>query len=323
MKSRQWIRVAAVASAMGLAGAAWANDTTDTTSAPTASSPLSSGSSVSSESSVAATIDAHTPPPAAASSAMRSERTTDPSSATSIGGNMSYDARRGSTARSRDTTSDQTTSDQTDNPAADLGTDADVNGGAGIDNPDNRGKTGSTTDSSASDNGTSTDLSGTSSSTDRSWLNGNDRATGSDSTANDEAGSNDDASSDVNAQVDRNATQGSTMTSPKPNSAVDANARGAHSSATESGTQGRFADSNSSNFNSWMSDYASQHDGRISRDEFMAQMGRRWDQRDTQHSGLTPVEIEEILVFTPANGTTAPGTAGVQPDETGQGGAIQ
>jgi hypothetical protein len=113
------------------------------------------------------------------------------------------------------------------------------------------------------------------------------------------------------------------MTSPKPNSAVDANAPGAQSNATESGTQGRFADSNSSNFNSWMSDYASQHNGRISRDEFMAQMGKRWDQRDAQHSGLTPVEIEEILVFTPADRTTAAGTADVQPDETGQGGATQ
>jgi len=285
--------VAAVASAMGLAGAALANDTNDTTKAQDDVSPaLSTGSSASSRSSVAATIDAHTPPRAAASSAIPNDRAASGSSAESIGGNTSYDNRTGSAAESAATTSTDTTSHQTTNPAADLGSNAEVNGGAGIDNPD------------------------------RSPLNENDRATGSRSTANDDTATNGEPSSDVNAQVDRNATQGSTMTSPKPNSAVDANAPGARSSAT--GSQGRFADSNSSNFNSWMSDYASQHNGRISRDEFMAQMGRRWDQRDTQHSGLTPVEVEEIFVLTPAAGTTSSGTgSGAQQDETAQGGAME
>jgi hypothetical protein len=128
----------------------------------------------------------------------------------------------------------------------------------------------------------------------------------------------------VNTQVEGNATQGSTMSSPKPNSAVDANAPGTHSSATQSASPARFADTNSSNFNSWMSDYASQHNGRISRDEFMAQMGRRWDQRDTEHNGLTPVEVEEIFVFTPGEAATPPETGSdVQQDETAQGGATQ
>jgi hypothetical protein len=56
----------------------------------------------------------------------------------------------------------------------------------------------------------------------------------------------------------------------------------------------------------------------------MAQMGRRWDQRDTQHSGLTPGEVEEIFVLTPAAGTTSSGTgSGVQQDATEQGGPTE
>ena len=96
------------------------------------------------------------------------------------------------------------------------------------------------------------------------------------------------------------------------------------SGASESGKQDRFANGNSDNFNSWMSDYASQHDGRISRDEFMSQMQRRWDERDTQQRGLTPYEVEEIFVFTPADkGTASEGNRDVQPGATEQGGATQ
>lgn len=206
MKSRQWMQIAAVASAMGLAGGALANDVNDATQAP-------------------------------------------------------------------DTPAVTQSNDTGSNPAADLGTNADVNGGAGLDNPTKAG-----------------------------------------------------SSSDVNGQVERNATQGSTMTSPKPNSAVDTNApAGAvQSGASERGKQDRFANGNSDNFNSWMSDYASQHDGRISRDEFMSQMQRRWDERDTQQRGLTPYEVEEIFVFTPAdNGTASEGNRDVQPGATEQGGATQ
>jgi hypothetical protein len=45
----------------------------------------------------------------------------------------------------------------------------------------------------------------------------------------------------------------------------------------------------------WMNDYAVAHQGRITRDEFMNQMGDRWDRMDAQRRGyLSPDEARGI-----------------------------
>ena len=45
----------------------------------------------------------------------------------------------------------------------------------------------------------------------------------------------------------------------------------------------------------WMSDYAATHDGRISRDEFLDQMGNRWDAIDAERHGyLSPDQARGI-----------------------------
>lgn len=49
------------------------------------------------------------------------------------------------------------------------------------------------------------------------------------------------------------------------------------------------------NMDTWMNSYAASHNGRITREEFMDQMGNRWDMRDAQRRGyLTPDEARGI-----------------------------
>lgn len=49
------------------------------------------------------------------------------------------------------------------------------------------------------------------------------------------------------------------------------------------------------NMDTWMNSYATSHNGRITREEFMDQMGQRWDMRDAQRRGyLTPDEARGI-----------------------------
>jgi hypothetical protein len=73
----------------------------------------------------------------------------------------------------------------------------------------------------------------------------------------------------------------------------------------------------------WMSDYAAAHNGRITREEFLDQMGNRWDAVDTQRQGyLTPDEARDIFTAHPgeAAGATPPRTgADVNPGYMGPG----
>jgi hypothetical protein len=258
MKPRQWMQIAAVASAMGLTGAAIAND-----------------------------MD-------------RSPGTDNSSAATTI--------------------DNDATSAQGANPAADLNSNADVNGGAGL-----RGNASSNASSSTDTNGTAA------AELNRGGdLNGSADVSGNAALQNGNATSSDNATSDLNGQVDRGTTQGSTMTSPRSNASTDANAPsggaryGSGSSATSIGGSDRLGSTNSDNFNTWMSDYASQHNGRITREEFLAQMGNRWDRLDAQHQGyLTPDQVEEILVITPEAASASPPRTGsdAQPGDMGPGNA--
>lgn len=96
-------------------------------------------------------------------------------------------------------------------------------------------------------------------------------------------------------------TQGSTMTSPQSRdlrSGTSGAVTGAGSAATSIGGDDRLGTTNSENFNQWMSDYAAQHNGRITRQQFLDEMGNRWDVVDAQRSGyLTPGEVREIFIF--------------------------
>ena len=74
----------------------------------------------------------------------------------------------------------------------------------------------------------------------------------------------------------------------------------------------------------WMSDYAAAHNGRITRDEFLNQMGQRWDAADAQHRGyLTPDEIDNVFPAHPGNSpeTASPPRTGsdVEPGNMGLG----
>jgi hypothetical protein len=239
MKTRQWMQIAAVASAIGLTGTAIANDTDRTPSTDTSAATMDNG----------AAIHANTP-----------GDNGSPNNATT-GGNESY------------------------------GT-SDLNGNAS--------------------SSTTSDLNGNGSSSTTSDLNGN------------AATPNGDSTSGTTGQVERGATQGSTMTSPQSTTSSDANAPsggalyGSGSSATSVSGQDRLGNTDSDNFDAWMSDYAAQHNGRISRDEFMSEMGNRWDQLDTRHNGLTPYEVQEIFVFTPpVNAAPARSGSDVQSGDMG------
>jgi hypothetical protein len=253
MKPRQWMQIAAVASAMGLTGGAIANDMN------------------------------------------RTPGTDNSAAATAI--------------------DNDATSAQGANPAADLNSNADVNGGAGL-----RDNASGNADNASGNASSSTDQNGMAApGMNRGGdLNGNADVNGNASTLNDNdsATQNDNSTSDLSGQVNRGTTQGSTMTSPRSNASTDANAPtdgaryGSGSSATSIGGSDRLGSTNSDNFNTWMSDYASQHNGRITREEFLAQMGNRWDQLDAQHQGyLTPDQVEGMLVITPQDNGSAPASA--------------
>lgn len=184
--------------------------------------------------------------------------------------------------------------------------------------------TSSSAATGSNDDNSAADLSGNASATTPPDINaapelnrGADLSRSPDVNANPPAASEDATSAaDLNGQADRGTTQGSTMASPKANASSDANAAtagaryGSGSSATSIGGSDRLGRTNSDNFNTWMSDYASQHNGHITRQDFLAEMGNRWDQADAQHQGyLTPDEVQQLLIVTPEQGS-APAAAG-------------
>ena len=129
------------------------------------------------------------------------------------------------------------------------------------------------------------------------------------SMANGNAAAQLDASPSTGAPVNRTTdttatygtTQGSTMASPRSDdlrSGTSGAVTGAGSAATSIGGDDRLATTNSENFDQWMSDYAAQHNGRITRQQFLDEMGNRWDVIDAQNQGyLTPGEVREIFIY--------------------------
>lgn len=56
-------------------------------------------------------------------------------------------------------------------------------------------------------------------------------------------------------------------------------------------------------FSGWMTDYSKAHQGRISRQAYMDEAGRRWDAADKGNQGLTTDDINRTYGYGSAGGT--------------------
>jgi hypothetical protein len=62
-------------------------------------------------------------------------------------------------------------------------------------------------------------------------------------------------------------------------------------------TDSRIAPATPAPFKSWMSTYSHSNDGRISRQAYMDEAGRRWDAMDRDQRGLTPDQINRMYGY--------------------------
>ncbi|HVE49471.1 MAG TPA: hypothetical protein VNG69_07650 [Casimicrobiaceae bacterium] len=89
---------------------------------------------------------------------------------------------------------------------------------------------------------------------------------------------------------------GTTGSATTTSSAAGGAASGAASANT---TRGAPDNTNSkvrtnADMNSWVKGYAGDHKGRISRQAYLDEMGRRWDAMDRSNEGLTPAEVSRL-----------------------------
>ena len=70
----------------------------------------------------------------------------------------------------------------------------------------------------------------------------------------------------------------------------------------------------------WAGDYATTNNGRISRDAYLNEIGRRWDRYDQGNQGLTPGEVGRITGKVDVDSSVPPRTSSdVQPGNMGPG----
>jgi hypothetical protein len=69
----------------------------------------------------------------------------------------------------------------------------------------------------------------------------------------------------------------------------------------------------------WASDYSTQHNGKITREAYMDELGRRWEAMDREGKGLTPREVSQITGHVDSNAGPAVTGSGVQPQNMGPG----
>jgi hypothetical protein len=74
-------------------------------------------------------------------------------------------------------------------------------------------------------------------------------------------------------------------------------------------------------FDQWLSDSSTHHNGRISRQAYMDEMGRRWDAMDKNRQGLTPREVSSLTGRVDSNAQAPVTGSGVQPGNMGPGNA--
>jgi len=96
---------------------------------------------------------------------------------------------------------------------------------------------------------------------------------------------------------------------------------GAMSSGTTAGTQGQSFDKTGaeSGWNSWYDAQAKRNNGRISRQAYMDEVGRRWDSMDSSKQGLTPAEVSRMYGNVDSAAGPARTGSGVQPGNMGPG----
>ena len=139
-------------------------------------------------------------------------------------------------------------------------------------------------------------------------------ATNDEGPASTRAPTNDESAASADAAT---SDEPSTRATTSDERAASANAATSDEPSTEATTESTMNDrsgtaSGSSSFDAWANDYAARHDGHITRQEFLDEMGSRFDRLDSRHQGsLTPYEVEEVFIFTPADTTHAAGEAGL------------
>jgi hypothetical protein len=69
-------------------------------------------------------------------------------------------------------------------------------------------------------------------------------------------------------------------------------------------------------FSTWMQDYSKSNNGRISRQAYMDEAGRRWDAMDRNHQGLTTDEINSMYGYGPTHDRVTRGTQTTNPTGT-------
>ena len=67
----------------------------------------------------------------------------------------------------------------------------------------------------------------------------------------------------------------------------------------------------SGSFSGWLSDYQTKHEGRVSRQAYMDEVGKRWDLADKEKKGLTHDQINQAYgMGGPGMTSTTPGNMG-------------
>ena len=71
----------------------------------------------------------------------------------------------------------------------------------------------------------------------------------------------------------------------------------------------------------WVNDYSVRNNGRITRQAYLDEMGRRWDAMDANRQGLTPAQISRLTGKVDSNAPAPLTGTGVQPGNMGPGNA--
>lgn len=78
---------------------------------------------------------------------------------------------------------------------------------------------------------------------------------------------------------------------------------------------------NTADMDSWMQDYSTRNNGRITRKAYMDEMGRRWDAMDHNQQGLSPADVSRLTGKVDSNAQAPLTGTGVQPGNMGPGNA--
>ena len=97
------------------------------------------------------------------------------------------------------------------------------------------------------------------------------------------------------------------------------NSRTNATAAQQDGLGSQSGASHSGASHSWADDYAAHNNGRVSRQAYMDEMGRRWDAMDRNQQGLTPAEVSHLTGKVDSSAGPARTGSGVQAGNMGPG----